>query len=174
MSKLQELKEEILKAIKLSGQMSYERRAPRPEAVPLLMKARASLEELVHIGGKQPETFRLLSQVDECLLNYGSAIKYLEKAIASSDRKDKRDLKKLALLRGYKKKWSDLVLKPNDLKMLGIYLQEQLETKPCNHTYTLTIDWLNQHQFSDVQEILESFRNHGGNCDCEVLANIVR
>lgn len=50
-------------------------------------------------------------------------------------------------------------------------LNERLSEEPCDHTLTITEDFLNQHQLP-VQKVIPWLKEHGGYCDCEVLFNI--
>src|SRR6185312_916452 len=70
---LAELRSLLLKGIRESKQSSYGRRAPAASAVPILAAARAGLREFVENSGLSAEAWRLLSQVEECLLNYSEA-----------------------------------------------------------------------------------------------------
>jgi hypothetical protein len=88
-------------------------------------------------------------------------------------KKDKRDLKRLANLRECEAKWSKFMVNPDQLKDLGLYLDEKLKSQPCDHTTTLTAEWLRLHATGNVNKTLEAFRTYGGYCDCEILFNVV-
>lgn len=169
-----ELRESLIEAQKLSGQSSYERRAPNKKAMPVLLKARQGLLKFVDVNPTSAEGWRLLSLAEECLLNYPAAEASLQKAIQTSGSPEKRDLKKLALLREYKAKWKALALQPEQLASLGSYLETGLFKTPCDHTTRLTTDWLKQAGLRDTSAILNGLRDQGGYCDCEILNNVAR
>jgi hypothetical protein len=50
-------------------------------------------------------------------------------------------------------------------------LDEKLGQQPCDHSRRLTEAWLTD-QRVDPAPVLEWLAKHGGNCDCEVLANV--
>ena len=51
------------------------------------------------------------------------------------------------------------------------YLDEQLGETDCQHDLRFTEAFLNTCD-CDADEVLEWLEDHGGSCDCEVLANI--
>src|ERR1041385_3954860 len=172
---LAEIRTLLIEGQKLSGQSSYDRRTPNKKAVPKLTQARARLLKYAEAYPNDVEGCRLLSLAEECLLNYPAAEASLQKAIQlTSPSPDKRDLKKLALLREYKADWKSLVLQPEQLASLGSYLRGQMAATPCDHTLRLTTDWLKRAGLKDSAAILNGLRSQGGYCDCEVLANVVK
>lgn len=116
-----ELQQLLLQGQKLSMQGSLDRRMPDKKSIPFLLEARKGLKEYVEINQEDSLGWRLLSQAEECLLNYSSALNYLEKAIELGG-KDKKDLKKIALLRVCQGQWEDLGLTMEQLNSLGDYL----------------------------------------------------
>src|SRR5688500_13097495 len=113
--RLDELRQQLTEAQTLSRQASYERGAPDKKAMPTLLKARLGLRALLEEQPQVADGWRLLSLAEECLLNYPAAEQALNKALELSPNRDKRDLKRLALLREYTAKWKALALTPNDL-----------------------------------------------------------
>lgn len=57
-----------------------------------------------------------------------------------------------------------------DLRGLFDYLDQEGEAG-CDHTLRLTAEFL-QKRGLDVERIVPWLREHGGYCDCEVLANV--
>lgn len=51
------------------------------------------------------------------------------------------------------------------------YLDEQLGEQGCLDNLRLTEAFLEEHG-CDMEEVLDWLEDHGGGCDCEVLANI--
>jgi len=51
------------------------------------------------------------------------------------------------------------------------YLDERLG-EGCDHTMTMTVDFLNQKEIKNIDEVVEWLNDKGGYCDCEVLANV--
>ena len=139
----------------------------------MLLKSRSGLRAFLEEQPEAADGWRLLSMAEECLLNYPAAEQALNKALELSLNRDKRDLKRLALLREYKAKWKALVLQPNDLVELGHYLEAQLADTPCDHSLRLTAEWLRRRGLSGTSAIQNGLRSQGGYSDCEVLANVV-
>eukprot|EP01034_Spumella_vulgaris_P039476 gene39476-48780_t len=161
----------LISAQKLTGQSSYERRAPAPKAVPALLAAKSEITRFLAENSESAEAYRLLSLAQECLLNFRGARTSLERAMSLSAQRNPKDLKHLALLREYESKWEALPLTPDELQNLGTYLSAQLATHGCDHTPRLTKEWLAQFSPGKHEQKLKALRNWGGYCDCEVLAN---
>jgi hypothetical protein len=52
------------------------------------------------------------------------------------------------------------------------YLDEKLTDNPCDDTLKLSVDFLQSLNLDNIEEITKWFSEHGGYCDCEVLANV--
>ncbi|NEW01335.1 DUF2695 domain-containing protein [Bacillus megaterium] len=173
MDSLLELKDELIKGQKLAMQGSYQRRAPSKKAIPHLLAARKGLKEYVKQYSNDALAWQLLSQAEEYLLNYNAALMALQNAI-SLDKKDKKLLKRLALLKEYASKWQELDMTPEQLQSLEIYLEEKLEVYGCNHTLIYTREWLDISTLhSKKSKIVKALQNQGGFCDCEILMNVI-
>ena len=157
-----------------SKQGSYERRAPAKRARPLLREARRGLRSYVADHPDDPDALRLLSQAEEALLDYRNARLALERLLNLSPTRDKRDLKKLALLREYEGRWRDLGLSPEELAGLGRHLSSCLRTAPCDHSYRHTEGWLRAAHVDAPDKVIRSLERQGGYCDCEVSYNVVQ
>jgi hypothetical protein len=60
---------------------------------------------------------------------------------------------------------------PDDqLQRLFDYVDAQLDLEPCDHTLRSTLGWLDDHGHSPTRTV-DWLREHGGYCDCEVVAN---
>jgi hypothetical protein len=90
-----------------------------------------------------------------------------------SAKRDKKDLKRPALMREHEGERRDLSLTPDELAALGRHLERALASQPCDHTQTRTKERLGSHTKSNVEMTLKALRNRGGYCDCEVLLNAV-
>ena len=167
---LNELKQVLLEGQRRTMQGSYQRRSPAKKAVPFLREARTGLREFVQQNGDNAEAWRLLSQAEECLLNYRSALTCLERAIALSGRKDKKDMKKLALLKEAQAEWADVNLNRHQLDDLGRHLRERLAENGCDHSLRFTDEWLLAKQFASPERVIEGLGNQVGYCDCNVVA----
>jgi hypothetical protein len=99
------------------------------------LEARAGLRQFVGLNPDVAEAWRLLGQAEEALLSYTAARQSLEKAMSFTAVRDKRDLKRMALLREYEAKWKELNLGPDQLAELGRYLQGSSGT--CHATIPL-------------------------------------
>jgi len=172
MGNLQELVRLLHEGRTRSKQMTYERRAPAVAAVPYLGRARDGLRQVVDADPGNVEAWRLLSQAEELLLDYGNARLALEKALALDPRRDQGDLKKLALLREREEWWRGLGLTPTQLAELGGYLDGTLTSAPCNHTLRHAQAWLAQLGLAGADQIIQEIKDRGGYCDCEVLSNV--
>jgi hypothetical protein len=170
---LAELQGVLFEGQRRSMQGSYKRRKPASEAIPFLLEARSGLKEYVEAHENEAQAWRLLSQAEEWLLNYSAARHCLDKAMSLSDRKDKKDLKRLALLREYEAQWTDLNLTPAQLAELGNHLQARLSENGCEHSLQFTQEWLQASNVGMTKAVVEALRNQGGCCDCEVLNNVV-
>jgi hypothetical protein len=124
---LKSLENLLLEGLRRSMQGSYHRRKPAREAVPFLLRARAGLRDYVKKHGECAEAWRALSHAEECLLCYPVARECLERAIALSPSRDRRDLKRLAQLREYENEWVDLGLTPSQLEELGRHVERGLQ-----------------------------------------------
>lgn len=63
---------------------------------------------------------------------------------------------------------------PLSLQNLGElfdYLDEELSEHDCDHTCRMTMNFLSSKKL-DAESILPWLGEYGGNCDCEVLANV--
>ncbi|QNP53120.1 DUF2695 domain-containing protein [Hymenobacter qilianensis] len=65
----------------------------------------------------------------------------------------------------------NLPLPLSDLKALFDYLDEQLVEHGCDDTVLLTREFLESHQLP-IFATTSWLATYGGNCDCEVLANV--
>ncbi|WP_140457117.1 DUF2695 domain-containing protein [Priestia megaterium] len=173
MDSLLDLKDELIKGQKLAMQGSYQRRAPSKKAIPHLLAARKGLKKYVKQYSNDALAWQLLSQAEEYLLNYNAALTALQNFL-SFDKKDKKLLKRLALLKEYASKWQELDMTPEQLQSLEIYLQEKLEIYGCDHTLIYTREWLDISTLhSKKSKIVKALQNQGGFCDCEVLMNVI-
>ena len=170
---LQELREILVVGQRLAKQGSYERRAPEKKAVPYLVEARTGLREYVRIHEQDAEAWRLLSLAEEFLLSYPAARKCLKRAAAIAGKPDKKDVKRLALLKEYETKWAQLSLTPDQLAALGRYLDGRLADSACDHSLRHTEKWLREQNIGQIGQLLQAIRNEGGFCDCEVVLNVV-
>jgi tetratricopeptide (TPR) repeat protein len=170
---LEALKQTLVEGQKLSMQGSMDRRAPAKKAVPFLLKARQGLKEYLKENETNHLAWRLLSQAEECLQNYNHAIYCLQRAMVL-DKKNQKDLKRLALLTEYRGMWEELNLTTEQLESLGSFLNEKLTATDCDHSLKFTKIWLEESvPKSKISKIVKEFQNQGGFCDCEVLYNVM-
>lgn len=173
MKTLNELKELLLKGQQLSMQGSLDRRMPAKESIPYLLDARKGLKQYVLLNPDDYSAWKLLSQAEETLLNYPAALSALENSLKSGA-KDRKDLKRLALLHEYLLTWKELNLTPEQLSSLGEYLEIKLDQCNCNHTLSFTKEWLDNNVAKNKKsKIIKTLQAQGGFCDCEVLTNVV-
>jgi len=67
---------------------------------------------------------------------------------------------------------SSLPMSRDKFKKLFDYLDTELNDKGCDDTNGLSKRFLLQFDAENVDKILEWLANHGGYCDCEILANV--
>ena len=67
---------------------------------------------------------------------------------------------------------ADYVLSEEDVQKLFAYLEEKLESSPCDHTLRYTEQWLRDNVSAELLEgAVAEINDMGGFCDCEVLFN---
>ncbi len=67
---------------------------------------------------------------------------------------------------------SSLPMDRENFQKLFDYLDTELTDKNCDDTNSLTKTFLLQSNIQKVDEVLEWLAEHGGYCDCEILANV--
>jgi len=67
---------------------------------------------------------------------------------------------------------SSLPMSRDFFKRLFDYLDIQLGEKACDNTLLLTAHFLKTNTITNTEIIIRWIQEHGGGCDCEVLANI--
>jgi hypothetical protein len=170
---LSDLRAELLSSIRSSMQSSYARRAPEESSMPCLVRARAGLREFLLDHPQSAEGWEMLSRAEECLLNYPEAIRSLREAMALSGKRDRRSLKRLALMQEAVSEWSELPLTPSQLRALGEYLvQHGASEERHGRTLEFTTRWLKDNEL-DSGNVLESLGKRGGFTDFQVLHNVV-
>ncbi|MED4455680.1 DUF2695 domain-containing protein [Metabacillus fastidiosus] len=173
MNNLNDLQNQLIQGQRLSMQGSYQRRAPAKKAVSYLLSARKGLNEYVKQNTDNILAWRLLSLAEEYLLNYNAAIYSLQKVIELGE-KDRKDLKRLVMLKEYGGQWQELNMSPEQLESLGTYLEEKIDTYGCDHSLTHTKEWLDGNiPKSKKSKVTKAMQNQGGFCDCEVLMNVI-
>ena len=174
MRDLQELKLEVISAIKSSGQGAYARRLPSSDTSRQLMRASLDLECFLKKNPDSVEAYRLISLANEVLLNYDKAIFALKKSMSLSKLSDKKDLKKIA---GYEEQlrfWEILTLSPAELRDLGIFLEERLKSEEyLDHSFKWTQEWLSNHNHINSKNVIAGLEKLGAYDDFQVFYNIV-
>ena len=167
------LRASLLQGIRLSKQGSYQRRAPAPEAVPILISARDGLRDFIKLFDDNAEAWRALSQAEECLLNYPAAIECLQQAMTLASRKDRNDLKRLASLNAAAQNWNALALTPSQLQELGLYLRQHcVSATSADRSMPLTNRWLSLIHHPEGDKVISALHNMGAFTDFQVL-NVV-
>lgn len=82
----------------------------------------------------------------------------------------KEELKKAWREQERQKLSASTPMPPKDLRELFDHLDQEIGSG-CDHTLRLTTEFL-QKRGLDVDRVLPWLREHGGYCDCEVLANV--
>lgn len=86
----------------------------------------------------------------------------------SDPRKDA--LKKAWREQENQKLFASIPMAQTDLRELFDHL-DRPDAPPCDHTLRDTLQFLERKKL-DVQKVVPWLREHGGYCDCEVLANV--
>ena len=81
-----------------------------------------------------------------------------------------RDRKKAWKLQQRKLAQDAFQISESLLESLFETVEAQVEDLGCDHTLRFTSSWIAKHEQPEV-EILRWLSEHGGSCDCEVLAN---
>ncbi len=67
---------------------------------------------------------------------------------------------------------SSLPMDRESFQKLFDYLDTELTDNNCDDTNSLTKIFLLQSNIQKIDEVLEWLAEHGGYCDCEILANV--
>lgn len=67
---------------------------------------------------------------------------------------------------------SSLPISRENFKKLFDHLDIELSDKGCDDTNVLTKTFLLQSNVENIDKVLEWLADHGGYCDCEILANV--
>ncbi|MFT3843955.1 MAG: DUF2695 domain-containing protein [Lacibacter sp.] len=67
---------------------------------------------------------------------------------------------------------SSLPMVRESFQKLFDHLDTELTDKNCDDTNSLTKAFLLESNIQNVDEVLEWLAEHGGYCDCEILANV--
>ncbi|MCE9552166.1 MAG: DUF2695 domain-containing protein [Planctomycetes bacterium] len=173
-NELPELRNLLLEGIRLSQQGSYQRRAPAQKARPYLISARDRLQQFVTDNPRDVEGWRLLSQAQECLLAYRDAISSLEKSLLVAGTGDRRDLRRLALLRQAADEWSQFPLTLRQIENLGQFLLSNgAHEEPQGRSMRWTKQWLIDNHHQDPTEVINAFSKRGAYTDFQVFHNVV-
>jgi hypothetical protein len=172
---LDELRMKLLEGIKLSMQGSYHRRGPSEASRPFLEDARRGLKGFLHDTPGCAEAWRLLSQAEECFLNYHEAIRCLEVAMSLRRTRSKSDLKRLAMLNEALGEWSAMPFSAAELQELGAYLVEHgIQEGSPRDSMSFTKQWLAENGIVDEEGALRALNKRGVYSDFQVLYNVVR
>lgn len=163
---------EFLTGVKLSKQGSYARRNPDLLSIPHFQKAKSILLNLEKSDPDNIEILVLLSQIEECLMNYTKAILYLNQSFSAGKSQTKSDLKRLIRLRQESVEWRDLKLSARELEELGSYLS-RLNVGPQHTTLDLTKEWLLLNDISHPEDVISALERRGAFSDFQVLKNVV-
>ncbi|MEO8700945.1 MAG: hypothetical protein ABI867_12930 [Kofleriaceae bacterium] len=162
MSRLDELEAMLRDGIQRSGQLSLGRRAPQPEAMPILEHTRTALRGYVEANPADARGWRLLSLAEETLLAYPRALAAIRRAIELAGRTDKRDRKRVGALVTATNEWTALQLQGIELAELATFLDEQ-----SSAGFESTRRWLEDHD-KDDERVLAVFVARGARCDADV------
>lgn len=161
-----------LSGVRLSKQCAYGRRAPDPESLPHFSEAARLLQDVLNQCPDNPEALTMMSQVSECLLDYDAAIAFQNKAFESGEPKTKKAIKRIALLGEAARAWRELLLTPELLKELGLFLESK-GVGPNDRSLCNTYEWLSKNVTGKADAVIASLEKRGAFTDFQVLANIV-
>jgi hypothetical protein len=168
----QRAKRALTLGMRVSGQGTYARRAPKKDSISHFDKSRSLLLAILKNDPLDQDALLMMSQLEECLLNYPKAIEYLKKAFEAGKKCTNKDLKRLTLLRSNLVEWRDLSLTPNELRELGRYLELHCPDV-SERSFPLTREWMLLNGIGDPDSIIAGLERRGAFSDFQVLANIV-
>lgn len=168
---LSKAREDLLTAVRLSRQGSYRRRAPSPESLPHYGEAKRQLLLALEIEPAHREALMMMAQVAEGLMDFRSAVSYLDRALQTGEFRTKKLLKKLAHLRDNAEYWDSLSLTPSKLQELGEYL-DLMGVSPDSRSLENTRQWLLSNFDGDPEQVIAEFSERGAFSDYHVLANV--
>ncbi|WP_326980984.1 DUF2695 domain-containing protein [Chryseobacterium sp. MYb264] len=67
---------------------------------------------------------------------------------------------------------NSLPMDRSSFEKLFDFLDAQLENKGCDHSHTITLEFLENHKIQHIDTVLKWLAENGGYCDCEILANV--
>ena len=67
---------------------------------------------------------------------------------------------------------NSLPMSRGNFKKMFDFLDKYLSENDCDHTTALTETFLTQNNIVDKNNILSWLKSKGGQCDCEILANV--
>lgn len=67
---------------------------------------------------------------------------------------------------------ASLPMSRDKFKNLFDYLDLEMTEKSCDNTCRLTKTFLSQSGIQNMEQVLDWLADHGGGCDCEILANV--
>lgn len=172
---LSELREILLLGIRLSNQTSYQRQAPAKESLPYLSEAVVGLREGLQTDPNNADAWRLLSQGEECLLQYRKALESLERCLALSGRRSKSDLKRLARLKAELEQANRPLFSDEASRDLTEFLLASgVDSPQSGVTLERTVEWLERRGYDDVEAVLAKLHEIGAHTDFDVLKRLRR
>jgi hypothetical protein len=165
-------RESLVLGVRKSKQGAYARREPEPESLPYFARARETLEDVLIRCPGNTEALVMMSQLAESLLEFDSAVTYLQKAFAAGEPRTKKSLKRVALMQENARAWRELGITPKALRDLGAHLEEK-GVNPGNRNLDLTEEWLSGQGYADPEAVIGALKQRGAFSDFQVLANIV-
>ncbi|GGH41065.1 hypothetical protein GCM10007423_36610 [Dyadobacter endophyticus] len=67
---------------------------------------------------------------------------------------------------------NSLPMSRENFRLLFDFLDDELQNNECDNLLTITITFLQHQNISNPEQVMSWLADHGGYCDCEVLANV--
>lgn len=159
MTDARELRARLQEARRASGTSSYARGLPRAAAIPELGALLKAVREALEARPDEAELWRIRSEVEEVLLRWGSAVTSLERALALSGERDRKEVKRLARLRAEAGVAAGHGLDPRQLRAL----RDHLEARECGGDGApLTRAWCEAEGVADPDRVVNGLMQLGG------------
>jgi hypothetical protein len=129
-----------------SKQSSYNRSYPDKKAIPRIKEFIVRLQKLIDSTQYSPEVLLLMSQAKEMILEYKSALHYMQLYIDTSyNTEAKKYKKKIWQLQEGVEFWEKIILTPTEFMSMGCYLEKNY----CSTNLDATTEWLVSNGFPD-------------------------
>lgn len=172
---VERLRQDLISAIRASGESSYSRRAPSRRSIPMLERIVNEAALLVRHYGGSIELYEIMSLAQECLLRYPDALRSQELANGLRGEVSRRVRKRMVRLKEDALFWRELPLSKEQLSELGKHLSSRIEFTSeldADDPFQHTRKWLNANKLEE-EKLLRGLRRRGYFSDFSVYFNLI-